>query len=380
MQRLDPGQHRLGHHHRIGSGTLGHRQGDGGAAADSAIGSAGQVRDDVIGGIGHIADLGDIGDIDRATVTGGQQQVRHLGGRDQGFTCHQLDLFALVAQRSGIKRAVGLRHLARQLLQRHPVKRQLFGVGRDADRRRGLAHQIGQTDVFGLGDLSTQLARDPGQGIGVNPGLARPGRERKRHDRHVINAAPDHQRLGYADRDAAKVGAQLVMHPQHGGIGGRADQKPRRHHRGIVAGLGIDVIHPVKALDDGLERFCHQLYRILGAQALRLNEDIDQRHRNLRLFLARQRGQRHQPDRDRGQNEQRRQGRSDEAAGQGTRDAKVAQGATHRRAPARRPPPGPTSPRSCRCRRSHGSGPAPRCGQPRHPGRLRQQNRGRKGG
>ena len=77
-------------------------------------------------------------------------------------------------------------------------------------------------------------------------------------------------------------------------------------------GRGIDVLDPGDALDDALQRLGDQLDRILGPQTRRLHMDIHQRHRDLRLFLARQRAPARPAHRKRREDEQRRQRRGDE--------------------------------------------------------------------
>jgi len=57
------------------------------------------------------------------------------------------------------------------------------------------------------------------------------------------------------------------------------------------------MLDAVDTLDDRLERFGDQLDRILGAQAVGDDMDVDQGHRDLRLFFARQADQRDQPER-----------------------------------------------------------------------------------
>ena len=130
--------------------------------------------------------------------------------------------------------------------------------------------------------------------------------QRNDDDRHIVDPASYDQRIGNADGDAVHVRPDLLMHPQDRGIGIGADLKPRRDERTIILGLGIDVFDAVDRFDDGLERFGYELDRILGLQAVRLYADIDHRHRDLRLLLARQRYQCNQPQDEGGQQEERR--------------------------------------------------------------------------
>ena len=100
----------------------------------------------------------------------------------------------------------------------------------------------------------------------------------------------------------------FVVHAQDGDIRRSSDQKARGHHHSIVPSLGVDVLDAVDALDDGLQRLGDQLYRVLGPQPVGAHVDVDHRHRDLRLLLARQRDQRHQTEHECRKQEKRHEG------------------------------------------------------------------------
>ena len=102
-----------------------------------------------------------------------------------------------------------------------------------------------------------------------------------------------------------------------------ADEEARRDHDGIVVGLGIDVLDPVDALDDVLERARDEFDRLVGLVAVRLNDDVDHRHADLRLLLARQRHERDHAGDERREQQERRQRRIDEGAGENPGDAEL---------------------------------------------------------
>ena len=137
-------------------------------------------------------------------------------------------------------------------------------------------------------------------------------RERQADDRHIVDAAPDDQRLRDADRDAVHVGAHLLVHAQDRFVGFRADEKARGYKHLVVIGLAVDVLDAVDRLDDGFERLGHEPRRILRLEAIRANLDIDHRHRDLRLFLARQLNKRDAAEHQGGKQKKRRQRGSDE--------------------------------------------------------------------
>ena len=185
-----------------------------------------------------------------------------------------------------------------------------------------VADDIGEADVIELGQFHLQFARDAAQPVGrPMRGSLGFGRERQDDDRHIVDAAADDQRLGHADRDAVHVGADLLVHAQDRRVGTGADEEARRHHGAIVPRLRIDVLDAVDALDDGLERLGDQLHRIFGLETVGADMDVDHRHRDLRLFLARQGDQGHEAHSERGKQKERRQRRSDEGLGQLAGDA-----------------------------------------------------------
>ncbi|MPL73164.1 hypothetical protein SDC9_18957 [bioreactor metagenome] len=318
----------LAHHHGIRPGTLRDRHRHRRAAVERAV-LAGDIGHDVVRGVADIGDLRHVGHIDRARVASGQQKPRDLGRRGQRLAGDEVDLFALVAQLAGVEGAVCLLDLVRQLLQRDAIHRKLLGIGLDPDRLGRLADDIGQTDIVDLRHLGLQLARDAGQVVRADllAGLAREG---QRHDRHVVDATADDDRLVDAGGDAVHVRLDLLVHAQDRRVRGGADDEARHHQRRIVRGLRIDVLDLVDALDDGLHRLGHELHRILGLQARSLQMDVDHRHGNLRLFLARQRDQRDQTDGERRKDNQRRQRRLDESPRQPAGNAEAMLGNAER--------------------------------------------------
>ncbi len=201
-------------------------------------------------------------------------------------------------------------------MQRHAIQGQAFGVGRNADRLGAFADQIGQADIVDLGDFDLQLARDPGQVVGgdaVNTGLRRQGQG---DNRHIINATANDQRFANANRDAVHIGADLFMRAQDGAVRAGANQEPRGDHGIIIAGRGIDMFDVIDALHDGFHRLGHQFHGVIRPKAGRLNVDVHQGNRDLRLFFSGQGNQRDQTHGQGRQDHQGRQGRLDETAGQ----------------------------------------------------------------
>ena len=113
------------------------------------------------------------------------------------------------------------------------------------------------------------------------------------------------------------------MHAQRGHVLIRADEKPGRHDDAVVVGLGIDVLHPVDALDDVFQGPRDKLDRLVGLVAVGPDENVDHGHADLRLLLARQRDERDCARDERGHQQERPQRRIDEDALEDARNAEL---------------------------------------------------------
>ena len=265
-------------------------------------------------------DVRDILDIDRPAVARREQEQADIGDALQSLAGENGQRLAAVAERADEKRAIGVGQLVDQLIERHAIDGQAFGIGLDANLVRAAADDIGAADVVDFDQLVLKFLRHLKEPV-VRPlrGLARGRRERQIDDRDVVDAAADDQRLRYALRQVGDIGADLLVNAQDRGILVRPDEEARGDHDAVVLGLRIDVLDAVDALDDVLERPGDELDRLVGLVAVGLNDDVDHRHADLRLLLARQRGDGDEAGDDRGDQEKRGQRRIDERAGEETR-------------------------------------------------------------
>ena len=167
-----------------------------------------------------------------------------------------------------------------------------------------------------LGDLKEPV-------VGPLPGLARSRRKRQIDDRDVVDAAADDQRLRYALRQVCNICAYLLVNAKDRGVLIGSDEEARGDHDAVVLGLRIHVLDVVDAFDDVLERPGDELDRLVGLVAVGLNDDVDHRHADLRLLLARQRGDGNEAGDDSGDEQERGQRRIDERAGDETRNPKL---------------------------------------------------------
>ncbi len=116
-------------------------------------------------------------------------------------------------------------------------------------------------------------------------------------------------------------GADLLVYAQHRGILVGADEEARGDDDLVVLRLRIDMLDAVDALDDVFERPGDKLDRLAGLVAIGGDHDVDQRHADLRLLLARQRDGGDQAGHQRRDQQQRRQRRANECAGEIARQA-----------------------------------------------------------
>ncbi len=179
------------------------------------------------------------------------------------------------------------------------------------------AGDVSEADIVDLGEFRAQLL---GELVKILVGVTISGfrlrRQRHDDDRDVVDAAADDQRLGNPDWNAIDVGADFFVHAQDRIIGFGADQEARGDHDAVVLGLAVGMLDAVDALDDGLQRLGDELDRVRRFQAVGTHGDVDHRHADLRLFLARNRQQRDKAGGKRRQQKQRRQRRTDCRLGQ----------------------------------------------------------------
>ena len=94
------------------------------------------------------------------------------------------------------------------------------------------------------------------------------------------------------------------------------DLEARRDHDLVIVREGIDMLDLGDALDDGLQRLADQLDGVRRPQARGRHHDVDHGHADLRFLLAGDRREGQQADRNGGQQEQGREGRTDGRPGQ----------------------------------------------------------------
>ena len=296
LQPLQPIQNALRHHHRIRPGPLG----EGNRHRRAALPDLRRIRRKGPHAMLHRRTAHDharhIAHIDRPPVAAGQQQqpdIRHPG---QSLPGHHLPLHPGIAHPAGQKRPIGAGNLGHQLLQRHPKQRQFLRVRLHPDLLRRAPGDIGQADLINLDHLRLHPVRELIQIlIRPMPRRLRLRRQRQRHNGHVVNPTPHHQRLRNAGRHPVRIGANFRVHPHNRIVLGRADEKPRRQHHPVVLRLAIHVLNAVDALNQRLQRLGHQLHRIGRLQPVGADQNIHHRHAQLRLLLARDRHQRQHP-------------------------------------------------------------------------------------
>jgi len=110
------------HHHGIRAGALGKRQADGRNAIPprfASLGRRGQVPHPGVRRAGADHHPRHVAHVDRPAVARGQQQQADIRHAAQGLPGRQCARHAGIAHGAGDERAVGVAHLADELLQRH---------------------------------------------------------------------------------------------------------------------------------------------------------------------------------------------------------------------------------------------------------------------
>ena len=324
FQRLDPLHDMFGYGNGIGTGALGDSEADRRGHVPGAVLALGPAPRTCLvlrRGLFHPCD---VGKEHRSAAGGAHRELRNLLRIAQRLASHDQRSLPAFAHRAGRESAIGLADRLDEIAERHAVKRKPRRVRHDAQRHALPAGYEGQPDILDLGDFGAQLARKLGQGLVVPlAGGARLRRQCQHDDRHVVDPAHRHLRRRDADRDAVDIGIDLLVDADRRILGVRSHEKARGHHHPIVLRLRIDVLDPVHALDDRLQRLGHQLDRFGGGEAGGLDHDVDHRHLDLRLFLARDADRRNQPDEDRRHQEQGRERRLDGRPGQLAGNAEI---------------------------------------------------------
>ncbi len=323
LQPLDGGEHRIGHGHTVGAGFLGHRDGDGGRAergklllfgmrliafAVMPVGRAGVVihhRGGVVGALGHQRDVADIGRLAEAdtdhqvldVARGAQERAGVEGER----TLSRLDHADATL---GIGRGDGLGDLV------EPDAEAGEALGKDLDLDR-VGPSAGDEALRGVGHLLETLHHVEAQRAQrAFVDLVAPQRERDH--RHVVDALGLDERHAHARRDLVEVGLDLVVELDQRRAHLLADLELHGHHGAVAFGGGVDVLDAGDLAHQPLERVGGERGHLLGGDAGILEEHVDHRHRDLRIFLPRREDQAHDAEPEAGEQEQRRQRRIDE--------------------------------------------------------------------
>jgi hypothetical protein len=133
----------------------------------------------------------------------------------------------------------------------------------------------------------------------------------QRHDRHVVDRARLHKRRGHAGRQPIEVRGDLLVQANERPLLVFANEEADDDHRLAGARGGVEVLDARHFPQQLLERRGHTLLYLACRRAGHLDEDVDHRHDDLRLFLARQFPHRETAQKQAARNEQRSQLRGD---------------------------------------------------------------------
>ncbi len=281
LEALHLGEHGLDHVHRVGPGPLGHGQGD--RRLRVALTTAGAEQHVGLRLLRAVGETGDLVQVDRTPLVHADHDAAGLGCRgEEGAGLHG-DLRVPAAQHAGVRLLVGG---AQPLGQ---VRRaQVAG----SERQRVELHpQLppGATDEPGLGHLEDGL-----DGVVHLGGQAAQGEvvvgfrvEGEGEDGHVVDAVRLDERPRDAVGDAVEVGLQLLVEADDGLLEVRAHVEAGDEQTLPGGGGGVDVFHPGQFVEQLLHGHGQPLLDFLRGGAGHGDDDVDHRHLDLRLLLAR---------------------------------------------------------------------------------------------
>ncbi len=136
--------------------------------------------------------------------------------------------------------------------------------------------------------------------------------QRQGHHRHIINAFGPNQWHGNAGRDLVEVRLHLVVELDQRRAQFFADLKLYGDHAAMAIRAGIDVLDALNFAHQPFQGVGGKRGHLLGRGAVILKENVDHRHRDLRILLPGSRHQAENAQRQTGDQQQGRQGRTDE--------------------------------------------------------------------
>lgn len=243
-----------------------------------AVGQADRKRTGVIGGTQEIARLQDrfaiaVGEAARALASiAGPDRLHHLHGGER--VCGQA-----------------------RVIEHHP---QLTALPADQRHLRHVFHLLDRVEK--LGGYLTQFIR----------AVSLTGK-RERENRNVVDGARLDQRQRRAGRNQVEVGEHLLIQADDAGLFVLSHLKTDDRQRLSRAGSGVDVFDAGNFMQQFLHRLGDAFFHFPRRRAGHGDENIDHRHFDLRLFLARKLPHRKHARCERCQDDQRRQLGGDES-------------------------------------------------------------------
>ncbi len=310
LHRRQFGIERLGDVDAVGAPLLGDGDGDRRQGDEGAVGLAQRGVDDGLDLALALTDDGDVAQEDRLVLHHRHDEVADVAGMGQEVAGEDVEPTTAFDDVTGGHALVGRGDHLGHLAEGEAVGGERRGIDLDTDLLVAAADDealagVGQR-LEALGDVEGELAQ--------LDEIERRRRQGDGHDRHVVDALRLHQGRHDALGDQVHVAVELVVELDQRGFHLLADVEAHGDHRQAFARHRVDVLDPRQLRHQPLQRLGDEVGDFRSGRAGHGDEDVDHRHRDLRILLARRHHHAEGADEEEGDQQQRRDRTLDEGA------------------------------------------------------------------
>ncbi len=308
LHLIDALERRIGNVGGVGPLALGEGDGDGGILLRrllSAGTDGGRAEEHIVGGIGGPVEnlIGNIAQIHRTAMIDSNDyglEVLPAGEQVPGVDAN---LAVILGEAAGLQAGVCGLQTACNGERRLSICIQLGGIEHHPHGAWKPTDDGTLRDVGNLLQIVLNLVGDGAQLVAVVV-LAPQG---QRENRHIVDGTRLDDRLRHARRNLIEVRIELAVDLDECVFLGRADQETHNHQAHSRARSGVDVFDPGDLVHEPLDGQSDAFLHLRGRGSRHGCGDVQHRHQDLRIFLARDDGDREDSERQRGHHKERRQ-------------------------------------------------------------------------